>query len=384
MLRTIIIDDELPALDWMKRLLTGSGSVELAGVYTNPMDALEQLGSEPIDVVFLDIEMPDINGLEFSGHIVEISPSTDIVFVTAYHQYALEAFERHAVDYVLKPASPDRIGATLAKLAARRRQSAGPAVKSGGAGEGIRCFGRFDWLRDNEPGGAVKWRTTKERELAAFLVHNGNEWVQKEKILDALWGQDHIDQSRAYLYTCIYTLRKKLSAMGLERLLQSEQNGYRLDVASIGCDAAEFSKVCEGEQPVDAASIAKMVRAVSLYRGDYLEEDGYFWAMQLQERYRERYISLLKRMAAYYAGVQSYLQAIECLRKITDKNPFLDDINELMIRYYARLGDRLSMIRHYEKFTKQLKQELGIEPLQRTVLLYEHLRSGLSDDTFSL
>jgi len=82
-------------------------------------DALEALAEHRPDVAFLDIRMPGLSGLEVAQAAAEASPRTQIVFVTAYDQYAIDAFERGAIDYLLKPLSPDRLAATVRRVQSR-------------------------------------------------------------------------------------------------------------------------------------------------------------------------------------------------------------------------------------------------------------------------
>ncbi|MBV2208781.1 MAG: LytTR family DNA-binding domain-containing protein [Thermomonas sp.] len=81
--------------------------------------AVEALAEHQPDVAFLDIRMPGLSGLEVAALAVEASPLTQIVFVTAYDQYALDAFEHGAIDYLLKPIQPDRLAATLTRIQTR-------------------------------------------------------------------------------------------------------------------------------------------------------------------------------------------------------------------------------------------------------------------------
>jgi len=85
--------------------------------------ALEALAEHTPDVAFLDIRMPGPGGLEVAAAAVETSPRTQVVFVTAYDQYAVDAFERGAVDYLLKPVAPDRLAATVQRLQSRAEGS---------------------------------------------------------------------------------------------------------------------------------------------------------------------------------------------------------------------------------------------------------------------
>ena len=87
--------------------------------------ALEAIAEHRPDVAFLDIRMPGLTGLDVAAAIPEVSPATQVVFVTAYDQYAIDAFERGAIDYLLKPIAADRLAATVQRLQARA--AAGPA-----------------------------------------------------------------------------------------------------------------------------------------------------------------------------------------------------------------------------------------------------------------
>src|SRR5215475_11786385 len=81
--------------------------------------ALEAIEAHRPDVAFLDIRMPGLTGLEVAAAAAEASPATQVVFVTAYNQYAIDAFDRGAVDYLLKPIAADRLAATIARVKAR-------------------------------------------------------------------------------------------------------------------------------------------------------------------------------------------------------------------------------------------------------------------------
>lgn len=92
--------------------------------------ALEAIAEHRPDVAFLDIRMPGLTGIEVAAASAEASPATHIVFVTAYNQYAIEAFDKGAVDYLLKPVEPERLAATVARLQARSTQPDLSSLKS--------------------------------------------------------------------------------------------------------------------------------------------------------------------------------------------------------------------------------------------------------------
>src|SRR5580765_4652084 len=113
MIRAFVVDDEPLAVKRLTRLLTAPGRVELAGSSTDPVDALAALIGQPVDVLFLDIEMPGMNGFEMLG-LLDSQPL--VVFTTAYDQYALQAFEVNSIDYLLKPIEERHLARALDKI----------------------------------------------------------------------------------------------------------------------------------------------------------------------------------------------------------------------------------------------------------------------------
>ena len=112
-LRVFLIDDEALALKRLARLLQATGQVEIAGSATDPEAALDFLSREPVDALFLDIEMPGLNGFEM---LARLKSQPLVIFTTAYDQYALRAFEVNSIDYLLKPIEAEQLDRALAKL----------------------------------------------------------------------------------------------------------------------------------------------------------------------------------------------------------------------------------------------------------------------------
>jgi len=114
-MRALIIDDEEHAREEMQALLTETGAFDLLGSCRNALEALRMINSHKPDLIFLDIEMPALNGFEMLGMIdEEVMPY--VVFITAYDEYALRAFEENTLDYLLKPVSPERLSKMVDKV----------------------------------------------------------------------------------------------------------------------------------------------------------------------------------------------------------------------------------------------------------------------------
>ena len=213
MFNAIIVDDEKPALDVLRLLLEKTGQICVVGAFMSAANALAEMQSLKPDVAFLDIEMSDMSGLELAEKIIDIGIDIEVVFVTAYDKYALEAFRVNAIDYILKPFSSDDIVQAITRL---KKVKPLPVVSQMPADKGrIYCFGRLSvygvGCRD-----AVKWRTSKTEELFAFMLQNLDSQVAKWRITEVLWPEYETEkQLYTHLYTTIYKVKKTLLAANI-------------------------------------------------------------------------------------------------------------------------------------------------------------------------
>ena len=126
-LRAVVVDDEQLARDELCYLLDEVGGVEVVGQAGNGLEALDAIGRHSPDLVFLDIQMPGLTGFEVARRVANREPPITVVFVTAFDQYAIDAFTVNAVDYVLKPVDADRLEQTLERV--RRRLASEKAAR---------------------------------------------------------------------------------------------------------------------------------------------------------------------------------------------------------------------------------------------------------------
>ncbi|MBD8872604.1 LytTR family DNA-binding domain-containing protein [Rhodanobacter sp. DHB23] len=128
MTRAVIAEDEPLLREALSRLLGEAWpELDVIAECENGADALDAIAAQQPDVAFLDIRMPGLSGLEVAAAAAEASPATQVVFTTAYDQYAVDAFERGAIDYLLKPVTIERLAATVERL--KRRAAAGQAAR---------------------------------------------------------------------------------------------------------------------------------------------------------------------------------------------------------------------------------------------------------------
>ena len=163
-IRTLLVDDEQPARDRLRQLLSASDDVEIVGEAEDGVQALERIQELAPDLVMLDIQMPGCSGLEVAASLGRPRPA--IVFCTAYDQYAVDAFELHAVDYLLKPVNRARLQAALARVRSNR-----PHDRE----RDLDRISRQDHLTPSRflARKAARFRVVPRQEVVAFTFHEG-------------------------------------------------------------------------------------------------------------------------------------------------------------------------------------------------------------------
>src|SRR5205823_11100790 len=135
-LRAVLVDDEQLARDELGYLLGRVGGIEVIGQAGNGLEALTTIDRLKPDVVFLDVQMPGLTGFEVARRLVDGGADAHIIFVTAYDQHAIEAFEVNAVDYLLKPVDPARLEVAVQRARRRVSTSGRPADRDNAARAG--------------------------------------------------------------------------------------------------------------------------------------------------------------------------------------------------------------------------------------------------------
>lgn len=115
-MNAVVVDDEINSLQYLVNILEKREDINVQKQFTDSCEALAYLIRNPVDVLFLDIEMPNINGIYLAEQIISLYPEIRICFVTAYNEFAVKAFEINAIDYVLKPYTEARIIQAIKKM----------------------------------------------------------------------------------------------------------------------------------------------------------------------------------------------------------------------------------------------------------------------------
>jgi two-component SAPR family response regulator len=266
MLRIAALDDERHALERFEMVASEFDDVGSCDLFDDADDLIDWLGENQADIVFLDIEMPGKSGMQLAEELHGIDPGLAIVFVTAFSQYAVEAFELSVSDYLMKPISKERLKKTLDRIIGGRSQSDRTEKRLS-----IDCLKRFECRIEDKV--LPLNHLMKAKELLAFLVSRKGAETSWEQITEALWPDMDYEKAHNNLYITTFRLRKWLSEHNIAGIFEARRNSYRVAVSEFSCDLFGLE---------DAIAAGDERKARLLYKGDFLEEEGYRWAYPLQ------------------------------------------------------------------------------------------------------
>ena len=246
-MKILLVDDEQLQLIRLEKACRAVIPSADYFIFTNPVKALEESEKTKFDVAFLDIEMPSIKGIQLAKKLKKNNPLLSVIFVTAYTDYALQAFNIHASGYITKPVNEAKIKEEIENL---KNISPLPTTKK----LQVKCFGNFEVFCKGEP---VKFSYKKSKEVFAYLIDREGSAININELNGVLWEEDH----PSYLRNLIADIQKTLKSLDCEDVFVKRHNECYIDVDKIDCDAYEYKK----DNP----------NAVRLYRGEYMMQ--YSW-----------------------------------------------------------------------------------------------------------
>ena len=248
-MKILLVDDEELQLLRLKNVVSKIMPNEELLCYTNPKEALDSTIDEEIGIAFLDIEMPLFSGIDLAKKLKKNNPQVNVIFVTAYDNYALDAYKIHASGYITKPVNETKVKEELDGL--RYQVDLKPTKLLQ-----VKCFGNFEVFKNGVP---LRFHRQKSKEIFAYLIDREGSSVNMNELNAILWEEDH----NSYLRNLIADIQKTLSEVGASDVFIKRHNECFIDPSKIDCDAYQYK-----ENNPDA---------IRMWRGEYMIQ--YPWAL---------------------------------------------------------------------------------------------------------
>ncbi|QCT04028.1 SARP family transcriptional regulator [Paenibacillus algicola] len=309
MIKAVLVDDERLVLDLLNKVIREASGISIMGSFTDPEEALIQIPQLDADVLFLDVDMPEMSGLELAARLME-SPNTkelSIVFVTAYEQYAIRAFELNAIHYILKPVDVQSVDEIVSRVYKKKGLDV-PKLPDQGE---LYFFGNPHLRIEGSPSSFL---TPKIEELLALLVLHQDKGISKWRIIDELWEESSVEKSQQNLHTMMFRLKQSLRNAGIQLHIRSKNGIYTVDAKDVYCDFREFDRLAACKQPTRRETIAAYEQAISLYQGDLLDGKDYLWCIPIREKYYRTFVELVAAVFQY-ATEQGEVSRLKQLRQ---------------------------------------------------------------------
>jgi len=221
-------DDERLALDLLRDAIAEALPDTEPICFRKSAELLEKAKETPPDIVFLDVDMPGMNGIALAGELNRVKSELNIIFVTGHREYATEAFSVYASGYLTKPCTAAKITEVMAHL---RYPVETRDIH-------IRTFGNFDIFYKGEP---VVFRSPKSKELLAYLVDREGALVTRQEMAGVLFEDDFSRSVQSRLSQFAQRLGEDLAAAGITGFFSTD-GGYSIDLSLAQCDLMDYRK----------------------------------------------------------------------------------------------------------------------------------------------
>lgn len=244
------IDDEKNALEYIVRKIKSAEPDAEVLSFDNAKAAIESAQKIKFDVAFMDIQMPEMDGITLAKQFKKINPKSNMIFVTGYSEYTMDAFSVDASGYLLKPATKDQVRHALDNLRYPLEVPGGPKVC-------VQCFGNFEIFVDQKP---VHFKYSKSKEVVAYLVDRKGALCSNSEVIVNLWEDD--EDHSAYYRSLMKDISDTFKELGVEDIFNRERAGASIITDQIRCDYYDY--------------LDNKPEGINAYNGEYMLQ--YSWA----------------------------------------------------------------------------------------------------------
>ena len=244
------IDDEKNALEYIVRKIKSVEPDAEIHEFNRAAQALESAKEIPFDVAFMDIQMPEMDGITLAKKFKKINPKSNMIFVTGYSEYTMDAFAVDASGYLLKPATKEQVRHALDNLRY-------PLAVPGGSQVCAQCFGDFELFVNQKP---VHFKYMKSKEVIAYLIDRKGALCSNSEVIINLWEDD--EDHSAYYRSLMKDIQDTFKGLEVEEVFNRERAGASVITDKIRCDYYDYLK--------------GIPSGINAYKGEYMLQ--YSWA----------------------------------------------------------------------------------------------------------
>lgn len=267
----LVVDDEPAALRKMERTLKKiyAGRADVVVLCAdNYIDALACSRGKPA-IAFLDVEMPEMTGIELAERLLKVNPKMNIIFVTAFDDFARDAYSLHASGYITKPFMLEDVEDELEHLRfpvdeeTLIEKTEESSVSNTEKKLRVQCFGNFEVFYDNRP---LHFQRRGAKEILAYLISLKGASATRMEISSAMWeSSKEIEQKKDYFRILVAALRQTLKKYDAEDVLITSRDSFAVNVQMLDCD---YYRYMEGDLTVQ-----------NQYLGMFMQQ--YHWAEEI-------------------------------------------------------------------------------------------------------
>lgn len=370
-MKVVLADDEPIHLYNLENKLNQIDDIEIIGKFDRLDFQTDASLLIKTDVLFLDIEVPGMNGLAFAEQLLENYPNLSVVFVTAFDKYAVNAFDLNVLDYLVKPVQLERLRRTvnrarnMTKRASEKDQMNLDTMRINVCNELTFQTGE----KIQQP----RWRTSKAKELFLYLLQNRQQTVEKSELVKLIWPDLSSKKAYSQMYTAIYHIRKTIESFKMNIGIAGQQGGYRLWTYNISIDMALWEGYLEALPAVSSEILQRYEASMKLYTGPYLGNHHYAWIDQERHRLEQRWLTIAKQMAKTYEENKQFEPAVDWYVGVVSYCPEDEEAQFALMQVYAMLGYGVLVSAQYKQLQKAM-DDLDIEVDPDIVDWYETWR----------
>lgn len=355
MIKAVIVDNTYETAEKMKSLVL-QNHIHVIAIFTESSSAFEFIIDHKPDIVFLNINMPEIDGISLAIMIKERLSETDVVFVSEDNKYALEAYTASPLDFLVKPVDQKRFLLTMKWIDKKfeiKKDANKPYFY-------IRCFGNLKFYKGDE---IVSFPTQKTRDILAYIMSNVDTPIYRDELIYALFGEDSEEEKNINnLRVSLFRLRKTFEDAGLRKSDFFIKSNFSLNIKPGLCDLVDFSRFIDKNKIINESNINQATKVLERFNGELFTGIDTIWVSEKRESVIIEAEELFNKISLFYISNGNHVKAEEHLLKLIGINSFSEQGYLLLLDLYILTKNRQKYCFYFRQYERIMREELHSLP----------------------